>query len=347
MRVPVGKLTQISFALLKSYGLSDDDATIVADSFIEADLVGVNTHGVTVLPAHLDKLARGGYNIRAEISVLKRGGSFAVVDGNNLMGPISAYRAMQIAIDEARDKGAYLVFSRNNNTFGPAFYYSTLASKQGLIGIAMCNTPAAMAPWGGKDKLLGTNPLTIAIPGPIEGPILLDMATSAVAKSKINLARIEEREIPLGWATDSDGIPTRDPMKAITGLVMPMAEYKGYGLSLMIDILAGVLSGAAFLDGVGGFYREQENGMNVGCLFIALNPEEIYGGGFDNLIATYVEKIQRSSSVNEERRVILPGENKIKKREENLRLGIEVHTDTVVKINEHIIKKNLDFDIFA
>lgn len=332
-RVSYGDLVNLVMALLISHGLTQPDAAIVTDSLVEADLCGVGTHGVAVLPAHLERIEKGGYNIAPRISVIRKGPSFTVLDGDNAMGPISANHSMRVGMEGARQNGVHLVLSRNNNTFGPAFYYTSLAAQVGMIGVAICNSPASMAPWGGRDKMLGTNPVSIAVPRKGKAPILLDMATSAVAKSKINIAKIRGESIPLGWATNAEGVPTTDPDEAIAGLVLPMSGHKGYGLALMFDILAGVLSGAAFLDGVGSFYRNMENGMNVGYMFLVLDPDQLYGSEFDQVIEEYVLSLKSCNPAANQGEVLLPGENKARQRATNVALGPELHFSVVEKLN--------------
>lgn len=330
--VKVEKLKRLLIELLIKLGLKENDAETIIDCYIEADLCGVSTHGVSILPAHIEKIINNSYNINPHIEVEKEGICFSVINGDNAIGPISACYGMNLAIREAKEKGAYFVFSRNNNTLGPAFYYNGLALKEGMIGITITNSPAAMAPTNGKTKLFGTNPIAISIPAKNEKPIVLDMATSTVAKSKIKQALNENKKIPFDWATDASGNPTDDPEKAINGLLLPMSGYKGYGLSMMVDILSGLLSGAEFLNGVGKFYGNNEC-MDIGQTFIALNPKEIYGENFYEEIDEYIKTVKRSEKIGENE-IIIPGENRINKKIDSLQNGIELKKQLVIKLEE-------------
>lgn len=340
-RIPMEELRAVVHHLLMVNQLKEKDASIIADCIIEADACGVSTHGVSVLPAHIKKLQSGGYNTDPKFTVVREGGAFAVIDGDNAVGSISAVHCMEYAIDKSREAGIFTVFSCHCNTYGPSFYYPMQAAKVGIIGITFCNSPAAMAPWRGKDKLLGTNPFAIVVPCQNESPVIFDMATSKVAKSKINEARIRQREIPSDWALDVEGNPTTDPIEAIKGLILPMEEHKGYGLSLTIDILAGVLSGAAFLDGVGKFYSESNRPMDVGQVFIAIDPVKVYGKAFNTVMDSYVEKVYNSSPIGLQK-VRVPGQNKMAKKRDSEVNGIELSAKTIELLNQCLRECGID-----
>lgn len=340
IRVSIKDLRAIAYQLFVANGLPQDQAEITADCLVEADSCGVSTHGISILPAHLNKLQSGSYNLKPSFNVIRNGGAFAVINGDNAMGAVSAVHCMKYAMEKCSQTGIFTVFCNNCNTYGAAFYYPLLAAKEGLIGMTFSNSPAAMAPWGGMEKLFGTNPFSIVVPCKDNKPIIFDMATSKVAKSKINEARIQNKEIPLGWALDSEGNPTTDPLEAIKGFVLPMADYKGYGLALTIDILSGVLSGAAFLNNVGKFYSEDGKCMNVGQTFIAMNPRLVYGEGFYEAMDRYVEII-RSSKKNENNKVSLPGDQKMKIKEESIRNGVLLDKATVFNLNKCLNKSGI------
>lgn len=341
IRVPIEDLRVISYRLLVANQLPHDQAEIVADCFFEADICGVSTHGITILPAHLEKLQSGTYNLKPNFKVIKESDAFAVIDGDNAMGAVSAVHCMKYAIEKCKQTGIFTVFSRNCNTYGAAFYYPLLAAKAGMIGITFSNSPAAMAPWGGLEKLLGTNPFSIVVPCKERNPLIFDMATSIIAKSKINEARINNEKIPVGWALDEKGHATTDPLEAIKGLVLPMAGYKGYGLSLTIDILAGVLSGAAFLNNVGKFYSEDNKCMNVGQTFIAIDPLLVCGEGFYETMDCYVEKVRNSKSIETKSIISIPGDNKIRNKEDSINNGVLLEKTTIIRLNECLIENGL------
>ena len=305
--------------LLCEQGVPAVHAETVADCFATADLFGVTSHGCTILPAHIQRIQHGGYNLAPDIRVLRETAAFAVIDGDNAMGPISAKFCLDYAMEKCKESGVFTVFARNNNTLGPAFYYSLRAAERGCIALLCTNSPAQMAPMGGKDKLLGTNPFSVVFPVAGGDPIIIDMATSVVAKSKFKEYKAVGKALPEGWALDADGNPTTDPDAGLGGLVLPMAGFKGYAISMLIDILSGVLSGASYLDGVGRFYSEDDGSgsMNVGFCMTVIDPYVVLGEDYDREMAAYVQKV-RSSQAADGKTVSLPGEDRIANRNRNL-----------------------------
>ena len=295
---------------LVSAGVPHHHAEVVADCMYEADIHGVTSHGARILPSHLQKIKSGGYNLSPNFRTLRESPAFAVVDGDNALGFVCAMHCMGLAIEKAKEVGIYHVFSCHNNTVGPAFYYPLKAAEQGLIGILYSNSPAQMPPIGGKEKMLGTNPFAAVIPVPGHPPIIIDMATSVVAKSKFKEYKEAGKPLPEGWALDAEGNPTTDPDAAMQGLVLPMAGFKGYGIAMLIDIISGLLSGAAFLNKVGRFYSPDNSPMNVGICCACINPHLVLGDIYDSLIAQYVTEI-RNSPACEGKVVVLPGDDRI------------------------------------
>lgn len=301
------------FNRLCKIGVPDNQSEVVADCFATADEYGVTSHGINVLPSHIDKVLNpnGGYNLSPSLEIIRETPSFAVINGDNGIGPVVADYCMNYAVEKAREVGVFHVFSRNNNTFGPAFYYPLKAAEKGFIGILFSNTPAQMAPFGGKEKMLGTNPFAVVVPVPGSDPIIVDMATSVVAKSKFKQYKELGKQLPDGWALDVDGHPTNDPDEGMRGLVQPMAGFKGYGIAMLIDIISGLVSGAAFLNKVGRFYSEEGKCMNVGFCCIAMDPHMILGDEYDIIINDYVATLRNSERVGESP-IALPGDDRIK-----------------------------------
>lgn len=292
---------------LCSVGVFEDHAKIIADCLITADLYGVTSHGTAILPAHIERVKRGGYNLNPQFKVIRETSAFAVIDGDNAFGPVSAMYCLNYGIEKCKTSGVFNIFSKNNNTFGPAFYYSLKAAEQGYIAFICSNSPAQMAPIGGKEKMLGTNPFAMVIPVPDSDPIIVDMATSVVAKSKFKEYKNEGKELPDGWALDIDGNPTNDPDKAMQGLIQPMAGFKGYAISMLIDIVSGVLSGASYLNKVGRFYSEEN--MNVGFFISIIDPKQVLGETYDQVVKDYVQAI-RESEPRDGNRVVIPGDDR-------------------------------------
>lgn len=322
--------------LLATTQTPDNHANALLECMFEADFCGVHSHGLNVFPAHFKKILDGGYDFEP-IRILKETGAFAVVDAANQIGMVSSATCMQLAIDSAKKSGIFTVFARNANTFGPAFYYAKMATDQRMIGICFSNSPSAMPAWNGKKKLLGTNPFAVGVPGKVQGPVLLDMATSVVAKSKINEIRKAGGELPEGWALDENGEPTTDPATAIRGMVLPMAGHKGYGIAMAIDLLSGVLSGAGYLNHINRFYSEDHQCMNVGQCFVAMDPAMICSEDFYENIDAYIEEVHDSGE-----KVLFPGERKIKNRELAAQYGVELSRETAEALKKLFDQYNIE-----
>ncbi|MDD3360195.1 MAG: Ldh family oxidoreductase [Hespellia sp.] len=291
-------------------GIPLNQAEIVADVMVTADMYGVNSHGTSILDAHIQRVKRNGYNLNPNFMHLRESTSFVVIDGDNAFGFVSASYCMNYAIAKAKEVGVFQVFSRNNNTFGPAFYYSLKAAEQGLIGIIMSNSPAQMALIGGKDKMLGTNPFSVVFPVPSGDPIIIDMATSVVAKSKFKQYKEAGKLLPDDWALDKNGVSTNDPDEGMQGFVQPMAGYKGQAIAMMIDVLSGVISGASYLNRVGRFYSDDNSSMNVGFCCVAIDPEKVLGEEYSETIKDYITVLRNCQTVTGEN-VSLPGDRKL------------------------------------
>ena len=294
---------------LMDVGLSEGDASIIADCFAIADSFNVSSHGSRLLSSYIEMIKNGRFNLNPQYKILRESSSFCRIDGDNAIGILSAKYCLDYGINKVKTNGVFTIFSCNNNTFGPAFYYSLLAAEKNLICFVASNSPAQMAvPFGGIKKMIGTNPFSVCFPIKDEYPIIIDMSTSVVAKSKIMEYNEKGVLLPEGWALTSSGEPTQSPSEALNGFVMPVGGIKGYSISLAIDIISGLLSGAAFLDDVGRFYNNN-NPMNVGYSLILIDPYIVYGKDYDILIKQYVEKIRNSPGNGRE--LILPGDDRI------------------------------------
>ena len=262
-------------ALVGKVGVPTEDARLLADGLIQANLCGMDGHGLFFLPTYVKRLELGLIAKRGEVRTIEEGPAFALLDGGNLLGHVSAWKAMEVAIAKASHAGVGMVTLCNGNHSGIMARYTLRAAEAGCIGIAATNTPPLMAPWGGFLPFLGTNPISIAVPAGEEPPLVLDMATSAVARSKILLADKAGARIPSHWALDETGCPTEDPQAALNGTMAPMAGHKGFGLAMMIDILSGILGGAASGPEVGDVFRYDGGPQNVGHFFQAIALDRV------------------------------------------------------------------------
>ena len=302
---------------LTAAGVDAKQSAIFADCLATADVYGVTSHGSRMLSAHLDKLARGEYNLTPTFPVLRETAAFAVIDGDNAIGAVSAMHCMDYAMEKCQASGMFTVYSGNNNTFGPAFYYPLKAAEKGYIALIASNSPAQMAPIGGKQKMLGTNPFAAVIPVEGSDPLIIDMATSIVAKSKFKEYKEKGLPLPLGWALDENGKPTTDPDEGMRGLVLPMAGFKGYSIAMLIDVLSGVLSGAAYLNNVGRFYADDGACMNVGFYITVIDPVQVLGEDYGAVMRDFTQTLRQSDAAEGET-VRLPGDDRLENKNKNV-----------------------------
>ena len=271
--ISITEVHRLSSGILEAVGVPADHAVIVADSIVHAHRKGKGTHGLTRLPIYVRKIRDGLMAADTPITVVRDTPVVSVIDANHGFGQVAGVKAMEIAVRKAGEFGVGVVGVRKSNNFGVAGFIVEAAISQGMIGLVLANSGPAIAPTGGSTPLLGTNPLAIGFPPGESGiPIILDMATSAAARGKIRLAARNGESIPLGWALDKDGNPTTDSKAALEGTMLPLGGPKGYGLSLAIDILAGLLTGAAFAGDVKGL-NDPSDFSNYGHLIAAIHIE--------------------------------------------------------------------------
>ena len=271
INVPAGKLSVFCVACFKKLGLSPQNARLTADNLIFANLRGVDSHGVIRMKIYAERLRAGGFKAKARPRIVAEQKSSALLDARHGIGQVAAAAAMKLAIGKAKKTGVAVVSVKNSNHFGASAFYAMQALQHGMIGFAATNAGPTMAPTGGREGRLGNNAMAIAMPAGRFPPIVLDMATGAVAWGKIFLAQQEKRKIPATWALDQHGMPTDDPNAAAhQGLIQPFGGYKGYGLSLLIDILTGVLSGGGFSTHVRTLYQQIDAPSQVAHLCAAL-----------------------------------------------------------------------------
>lgn len=326
-------------------GVPDDEATLIGESLTEADLTGVESHGVSRVPIYLKRIELGVVNAVARLEVIADLPGALVLDGCNSMGIVTGVRAIDMAIEKAETSGSVFVTVRNSNHFGVAAFFTQRALARGMIGYAASNAPSTMAPWGGIKPYMGTNPFSVAFPAGSELPIVMDMATSVVAQGKIIMAGKEGKSIPFGWAITKDGDPTDDPKAALEGTVLPFGGPKGYAVSLMLDVLSGVLSGAAFGPYLCNMWNDFKNPQNVGHYFTVLDvkkfvPLEQFKANLDTMIRE-IKNSPRAKGVEE---IFLPGEMEHRKRQQRLADGIPLGAKTYSDLAEIGARMNLQLN---
>jgi len=310
IKVPAGKLLSFCIGCFEKLGLSPKNARLTAENLIFANLRGVDSHGVIRMKIYAERLRAGGFKPKGRPKIVAEQESSALIDAGHGVGQVSTAAAMKLAIAKARKTGAAVVSVKNSNHFGASAFYAMQALKHGMIGFASTNAGPTMAPTGGREARLGNNAMAIAVPAGELPPIVLDMATGAVAWGKIFVAQQEKRKIPATWALDKNGVPTDDPNAAAhQGLIQPFGGYKGYGLSLLIDILTGVLSGGGFSTHVKTLYKQIETPSQVAHTCAALRIDAFLPlAEFRQRMDGIIQLMQSCPTAPGLNRIFVPGE---------------------------------------
>jgi LDH2 family malate/lactate/ureidoglycolate dehydrogenase len=264
--------------------------------------------------------------------VVSDAGAIAVIDGHDGVGQVLAQRAMEEAIARAKRHGLGAVAVRNSNHFGTAMYWTRIAAAEGSIGFLSTNASPSMAPWGGRSKLLGNNPWSIAAPAGKRAPMILDLANSAVARGKVYLARQRGEPIPEGWALDAQGRPTLDPQAAIDGIILPMAGHKGYAITVMMDVLSGLLTGSGFASEVHGPYQAVER-SRCGHLALAMRIDAFQPlAEFEARMERLIEALKSAPRAPGCEEIFYPGEREARNDAQNRAHGLELPEATLAAL---------------
>jgi LDH2 family malate/lactate/ureidoglycolate dehydrogenase len=333
--IPVDPLRDFATAIYVSVGMPAPDARLAADSLVQADLWGHQSHGVMRLSWYAARLkAAGVCDPVAKPKIVADVGALAVIDGQDAMGQVLMAVAAKEALRRAKTYGIGAVGLRNSNHFGTAMYFTLMAPPEGCIAFLSSNASPAMAPWGGRKKTVGTNPWSWAAPAGRHAPMVLDIANTGVARGKIYLAKQMGLPIPEGWAIDAQGAPTTEPGAAIGGMILPMAQHKGYAIAVMMDMLSGVLTGSAFGSGVHGPYQS-EHRSGAGQFMIALNIEAMqplaaFNARMEQLIAE-LKAVPLAEGFDE---IVYPGELEARNDASNRQHGLVLPADTVADLTK-------------
>lgn len=307
--VDAGWAEEIAVGLLTAAGVPEEHAAITAHQLVLADLRGVDTHGLMRLPNYLERMARGDLIPDVEPVVKREAPGIAAIDGGHGLGQVVSHRAMSMAVAKAHEVGVGAVTAKSSSHFGAAAGYSMLAAEAGCIGLTTTNAWPLLPAVGGAARRVGNNPLAIGAPSRLGYPVVLDIAMSHVAAGKLRIAAAADNVIPPDWAFDAEGEPTTDAQQALFGggFLRPMGDHKGFGLALMMDVLAGVLSGAGFGASVTGL--DEAGFLHVGHCFIALNIEAFLGlERFLDRMDALAEHIHSSPTRKGVDRVLVPGQ---------------------------------------
>jgi len=354
---PIERLRAFSAAVLRHFGVPDDEARLAADVLATSDPRGVDSHGVARLHAYHDMLALGRVNPRPNFRIVRETASTATVDGDNGLGLVIGPKANAVAIEKATAAGSGWVAVRGSNHFGIAAYYPIVALEKGLIGWAMTNATKLVAPLWGAERMLGTNPIAVAFPAHEEPPVVIDLATSTAAFGKVEIAKRAGKPIPDGWAIDREGRMTNDPAALIDGgALLPLGGtreqggHKGFALAAMVDLFCGVLSGANWGPFVPPFALRQEIpkrkvGAGVGHFFGALridgfiDPDE-----FRRRVDEWVRTMRATKPAPGTPGVVIPGDPERLAEAERRVTGIPLSAAVVADLRDIAERTGISFD---
>lgn len=336
---------RISGAAIKTFltdcfvacGMPQSEAETIAGAMLEADLTGSDAHGVFRLAGYVRQLKRGVMNPKPKITVLERAPATALIDGDQGLGHVVMTYAAHLAIELARESGIGWVGARRSNHAGAGAIYAVIPVEHGMVGIYGASSSVQhMAPWGGSEPLLGTNPIAVAIPAGNEAPVVFDIATSVASNGAIRTHQLEQRPMPEGWVQNrTDGSPITDPNKITEGTYVPVGGYKGSGLSLIIGLLAGPLNRANFGRDISDFASPPASELNVGQFVVALDvsrflPLDVFRAEIDR----HVRDLAVSKPLPGVDRVRVPGQGRLERRIERERDGVPISAALLKQVDE-------------
>lgn len=316
-------------------GMNEEDSAFQAKSLVDTNLWGVDSHGVIRIPAYFTRVVKKAINPRPAIRVIKGSLGLEVMDGDDGSGFIVGREAMKRAIVLAEKYNIGAVGVVRSNHFGAAALYSRMAVEKGMVGIAMTNVKPLITAPGARIAVVGNNPFSIAIPTYGDFPFVMDMSLSKVAGGKLALAIKKKEKIPMDWATDAEGKPTDDPEKAFKGFLLPMGDHKGLGLAYAVDMLSGVITGAAFSHEIKSMYTDPDDPSLTGHMMIAINISAIIGREeMKSRMGKYYQILKNTPMWDRNKELYLPGELEYLKSIERKREGIPVPKTTFEELLE-------------
>jgi len=336
--VPISCETLRDFiaSAFEKVGMPPGDAAVVGALMAEADLQGSDGHGVIRLPQYVKRIRAGGVNLRPDIRIVREKPGMALIHGDNGMGHLVMTYAAEIAIEKARASGVAWVGAQWSNHAGPASLYARMPLTQDMIGLYFAVGNANhLPPWGGVEMLLSTNPIAAAIPAGEEPPIVLDMATTVAAYGKVKAKAAKGESMPEGWMIDRHGRPLTDPKRADEGFLLPIGGYKGYGLALVVGLIAGTLNGAAMGKDLIDFNRDAAGATNTGQAIVAIDPAA-FGeiDAFKREVDRLIRDLRSSERMPGVERIFLPGEQSHEKRRLQATQGITIAPQLQKTLND-------------
>ncbi|EFF75284.1 Ldh family oxidoreductase [Achromobacter piechaudii] len=334
--VPESELKKLGIQAFERLGLPPADAADVVEILVLADLFGLSTHGLSRIESYGERLQVKGINAEAQIQVSSPAPAIRLIDGDNGVGPLVGMHALRAAMAAAKESGVGIAFARNSNHFGPISPYGLLAAEAGYASIIGSNATTTIAPWGGTDARVGNSPIGFGVPNPGGKHFLLDMAMSVVARAKIRNALKAGTSIPDSWATDAQGLPTTDPKQALDGFLQPIGGHKGYGLALMVDLFAGLLSNAAYLTHVKSWVDAPDQPQNLGHFFLLIDTRRLGSASWlAERMNDFASILHDSPPADAQRPVIQPGEIELARLASQRKDGIALDADVLALLKRH------------
>ncbi len=346
MRFSPETLKCFTVAILDKAGYKGENAKIFAESLIKANERGVDSHGITRLRTYAKRIQCGVVDIHTKPEIVNHADTFLMVDGKNGMGVATCRWVLNRCIERAENYGSCFAVINNGNHFGTAAFHTLYGAKRGMITMAMSNSSACVAPTGGRQAILGTNPISVAIPSQKYGAMVLDMATCTVAQGKVILAEKEGKKIPFGWAIDDRGLPTDDPSAALKGAMLPFGGPKGYGIGLIIELLCSALAGAYMSPDTKSFWRDFENPQGLGFFIGVLDINKIIPiDSFTERMDEVLDRIKNSPKAEGTEEIFIPGEieqrNTVSAYKSGIEIGTGVYTDLIALAEEYGVPKEM------
>lgn len=333
--LPPQTLESFATAVFRDCGLPDEDCGIIARDLVKASLRGVDSHGVSRIPMYVERLERGLVNPNPNIQVTNVASAVSQVDADNAMGFLPSHMAMDEACRLAGDAGIGMVGVSRSTHFGMAALYVLQALEQGYVSMVYTNSSPAIPMWGGRTSFLGASPMAAGFPGGEHAPFVMDMAMTVIARGKVRLAAQRGEPIELGLALDADGNPTTDATKAFEGVCLPFGGVKGSVLGTLMDLMAGLLTGANFGGDVKSLYFDHNEPQNVGHMFVAIKPDLFmsltdYQSRMDEFYAR-IKSLPRAADCDE---ILMPGQPEARKEQDRIANGIPLTDNVVADLNK-------------
>ena len=329
-------LTKEITKIFKKFGLNQDHAKISAKALINAELVGAYGHGLSRLKMYCDRISKKVINPKPKIKIKKISQSISHIDADDSIGFVAADMAIKKAISNAKKTGIGLVAVRNSGHYGLSGYYAEQAVKKNLVTMIYTNAPPAVAPHGAIKSLFGTNPICFGTPSGSKAPFIFDTSISMINRGKIRYASKNNQKLPIGVALDKFGKPTTDANKALKGVQLPIAGFRGSGLAWMVDILSGVLTGGNHAGRVKDPFEDFSGPQNIGHLFITFKTN-LFVKDYNNRIRDNIKKVKRLPKIKGIKEIMYPGQNKYKRYKMNLNKEIKI--SKIIKEELEILKK--------